>query len=124
MYRISAKWAFFNYTHHKGSSSKLIVVQDNIRHSKLAIISKCTTHFTINSSNRTIVIKSLGHAEELSSLSLVSNTSSAVSSSKAAVNSFTVVISQTYTIFGNELHINNNTVLYTWSTRLVKLSHS
>ena len=78
----------------------------------------------MNSSNRTIVIKSLGHAEELSSLSLVSNTSSAVSSSKAAVNSFTVVISQTYTIFGNELHINNNTVLYTWSTRLVKLSYS
>ena len=78
----------------------------------------------MNSSNRTIVIKSLGDAEELSSLSLVSNTSSAISSSKAAVISFTIVISQTYKIFGNALHINENTVLYTCSMRFVRLSYS
>ena len=56
----------------------------------------------MNSSNRTILIMSAGHAEELSSLSSVSNTSSPVSSSKAAIRSFSVVISQTYTIFGSE----------------------
>ena len=95
-----------------------------VKYQAIAIISKCTAHFTMNSSNRTIVIRSLGHAEELSSLSLVSNTSSAVSSSKAVISSFTVIISQTYMIFGNELHINENTVLYTCSMRLVKLSYS
>ena len=56
----------------------------------------------MNSSNRTILIRSAGHAEELSSLSLVNNTSSPVSNSKAAIRLFIVVVSQIYTIFGSE----------------------
>ena len=52
-------------------------------------------HFTMNSSNRTIFIRSVGHAKVPSGVLLVSKTKLAVSFSKASINSFSKSALQT-----------------------------
>ena len=58
----------------------------------------------MNSSNKTLNIKFLGHAEDLFLLLLVSKTKSVVSRSKVFVNSSKSSASQTCKLFGHELY--------------------